>query len=218
MNPAQCPLCEGTDIPLWFEDARRQYRRCERCELVFVPQQFQLDADAEKAVYDLHQNALDDLGYHQFLQRVISPLQARINESSCGLDFGCGPGPLLAQLLRQAGHQVALFDKYYFPDTTVLQQRYDFITATEVVEHLAHPREVWQTLFSLLKSDGWLAIMTKRVRDRAAFSRWHYIQDPTHIAFYSDHTFAWIAQHWGYDFEIVGADVVLLHKHDNVGR
>jgi len=129
-----------------------------------------------------------------------------------GLDFGCGPGPVLAEMLAAAGHSVALYDKFYFPDASVLQGAYDFITATEVVEHLEQPRAVLEQLTGLLRPAGWLAIMTKRVRDQAAFARWHYIQDPTHIVFFADHTFIWLSQHLGCRLTVCGPDVVLLQK------
>ncbi len=190
----------------------RDYLHCADCALVFVPAQFHLDAAAEKAVYDLHHNDPADAGYRRFLSRLTQPLLQRLPPQSRGLDFGCGPGPALAQMLSESGHSVALYDKFYFPDATVLQGEYDFVCATEVLEHLADPRAVLQQLFGILRSGGWLAIMTKRVRDQAAFARWHYINDPTHIIFFSDATFQWIGNHWNARVEVLGADVVLLQK------
>lgn len=42
-------------------------------------------------------------------------------------------------MLEEAGHNMALYDIYYHPDTAVLEKQYDFMTATEVIEHLYHP-------------------------------------------------------------------------------
>ena len=39
-------------------------------------------------------------------------------------------------MLEESGHRVALYDVFYVPDTLALAASYDFITATEVVEHL----------------------------------------------------------------------------------
>ena len=207
-----CPLCHEVDSVFWHRDSRREYRRCRRCLLVFVPPVFHLEPVAEKAEYDLHDNDPEDAGYRRFLSRVAQPLLARLPEPANGLDFGCGPGPALARMLEGAGHSVALYDKYYFPDPDPLGRDYDFVCATEVVEHLADPATEFNRLFGMLRPGGWLAIMTKRVRDQAAFSHWHYIQDPTHIAFYSEQTFAWIARHWQVEWELVGADVVFLRR------
>ena len=212
MSESVCPLCQGHEVEHWHADKRRPYRRCLQCALVFVPAAYHLSADAEKAVYDLHRNSADDAGYRRFLQRALEPLLARVQAPAQGLDFGCGPGPVLAAMLADAGHRVALYDKFYFPDKAVLACQYDFVTATEVLEHVPEPAAILQILSDLLLPGGWLVIMTKRVRNQAAFSRWHCIQDPTHIVFYSDATFEWIAARWCYRLSFCGPDVVLLQK------
>ncbi|MEI4850515.1 class I SAM-dependent methyltransferase, partial [Klebsiella pneumoniae] len=77
-----------------------------------------------------------------------------------GLDFGCGPGPALATMLREAGMDMALFDPFFYPQASVLERQYDFITCTEVVEHLHRPAEVFRQLDRLLAPGGWLGVMT----------------------------------------------------------
>ena len=52
--------------------------------------------------------------------------------------------------------------------------------------------------------------MTKRVRDHASFIDWHYKHDPTHINFYSEATFEWIAQAYQWQLEIIDNDVVFF--------
>jgi predicted TPR repeat methyltransferase len=107
---------------------------------------------------------------------------------------------------------MSVYDKFFAPDPEPLGRRYDFITATEVLEHLACPAVVLPQLLELLQPGGWLVVMTKRARDRAAFANWHYIRDPTHISFFSDATFRWIAERDALDLEIVGPDVVALTR------
>ncbi|MFA0697998.1 class I SAM-dependent methyltransferase, partial [Vibrio sp. 10N.222.49.C9] len=87
----------------------------------------------------------------KFLSRVQIPLAERIGSHKQGLDFGCGPGPTLSLMMQEAGHDVDLYDLYYYPDTKVLNKRYDFITATEVIEHLYQPDVVWAQWMSMLK-------------------------------------------------------------------
>lgn len=209
-----CRLCGGRDVPGYWRDKRRDYYRCERCRLVLVaPRQFLPPAE-EKAEYDLHRNSPDDPGYRRFLGRLFEPLQARLPAAGRGLDFGCGPGPALAAMLREAGHSVALYDRFYAPDGAVLEDRYDFITATEVVEHLHRPGEELRRLWALLRPGGVLGMMTKLVRDREAFSRWHYKNDPTHVNFFSRETFAWLAAELDAGCELIGQDVILLTRRD----
>ncbi len=186
--------------------------QCPRCRLVFVPPGFHLSPEAEQAEYDLHQNSPDDPGYRQFLSRLADPLLQRLKPNSRGLDFGCGPGPALASMLKAAGQSMVMYDPFYVPDASALQQRYDFITATEVLEHLRRPGRELTMLWRLLKENGRLAVMTKQVKSREAFATWHYKNDPTHISFFSRETFNWLAGQWQAGIEFFGADVVIFEK------
>lgn len=129
-----------------------------------------------------------------------------------GLDFGCGPGPALARMLEEHGYRMSVYDPFYFTDTSVLSQPYDFITCTEVIEHVYDAESIWRQLFAMLKPAGWLGVMTKRVRNPAAFAQWHYKNDPTHVRFYSESTLAWLAKHYGATLILVDADVALFQK------
>lgn len=207
-----CPLCAGSDCQHYHRDRRRDYFQCANCDLVFVPPQQRLGAEAEKAIYDTHENDPGDSGYRRFLSRLFEPLNARLRPGSSGLDFGCGPGPALAMMLREAGHEVRLYDLYYAPDTSALQRQYDFICATEVVEHLYCPGEELARLLDLLRPGGYLGLMTKRVLDAEAFSRWHYKNDQTHVCFFSDRTFEYLARRFDCTLEFVAADAVILQR------
>ncbi len=211
-SPTLCPLCSSGSTVFFYRDRRRDYWCCNGCQLIFVPPEFHLSDAEEKAQYDLHQNRPEDPGYRQFLARLADPLLARLSKHSRGLDFGCGPGPTLHLMLKDAGHSMALYDKFYVPNQTSLTNHYDFITATEVVEHLAAPGEVLDMLWKLLNPLGMLALMTKRVTDTEAFARWHYKNDPTHIAFFSQATFIWLAEQWGASCNFPGKDVVFIEK------
>ncbi len=212
-RPAQpCPLCANAGTEPYLSDRHRDYLQCPACDLVFVPAHQHLDAAAEKAIYDRHENRLDDPGYRRFLSRMATPLLARLDRPSRGLDFGCGPAPLLARMLEAAGHEVARYDLYYHPDEAVLEATYDFVAATETIEHLATPGATFRRWVSMLAPGGWLGIMTKRVIDREAFARWHYKNDLTHIAFFSEATFAFLARRHALQLDIVDRDVVLFRK------
>ncbi len=207
-----CPLCGSNQISFFHQDARRDYLRCQNCLLVFVPRVGHLDPTAEKAQYDLHRNSPDDPGYRKFLGRLFDPLVTRLKPGSCGLDFGSGPGPTLSVMLEEAGFEMTTYDIFYAPEKTVLNRRYDFITATEVVEHLSQPGQVLAQLWQMLLPGGYLALMTKQVIDAAAFARWHYKNDPTHIAFFSRQTFVWLGDQWQSKPEFVESDVVFFKK------
>src|SRR3990167_7245096 len=144
-----CPLCLHTDLRPHAESRTRPYLRCQHCLLIFVPPEFHLDQQAEKAIYDQHENNPKDPHYRRFLDKLAAPLQALLKPGMKGLDFGSGPGPTLSVMLTERGFDMAIFDPCYANDPAVLSRTYDFITATEVIEHVAQPAEVFRTLFSL---------------------------------------------------------------------
>lgn len=207
-----CPLCGEDGTKLIHCDARRVFLRCGDCQLVFVPRRYHLPPAVEKAHYDLHQNDPGDANYRRFLGRLFHPLTTKLRPGSRGLDFGSGPGPTLSVMLAEAEFPTAIYDPFYAPHEAVWSQRYDFVTASEVVEHLHRPMTELQRLWAVLKPGGWLGIMTKRVTSDAAFITWHYKNDPTHVAFFAEETFVWLAAGWSAKLEFSGPDVVLLKK------
>ncbi len=207
-----CPLCAAFETAHFHNDGRRDYSRCSRCELVFIPPRYYLSRDAEFAYYCTHENSVDDVGYRRFLSRLSVPLCQRLAPHSEGLDFGCGPGPALAAMLEEAGHRLSLYDSFFRPERTVLQRDYDFVTATEVLEHLHRPGEVLGQLWDQLRPNGWLGVMTKLVKNREAFATWHYIRDPTHVCFFSRASWEYWARGRDAHLQFIGSDVMLLQK------
>lgn len=207
-----CPLCHSTDLLAYHQDKRRSYQQCQRCQLVSVPAEFYLSREQEKAEYDKHENYPQDLGYQGFLDRTLAPLLARFDSCALGLDFGCGAGKALSLMAKARGYCVENYDLYYVNDPELLTCQYDFITLTEVIEHVSDADTLLTLLSKLLKPKGILAVMTKRVLDPTAFSRWHYKNDSTHINFYSEASFQWLAAHYGWRLEVIDKDVVFLHQ------
>ena len=214
MSAIECPLCHGLQCVSFCQDNRRQYFQCPQCLLVFANRQTLLTEGEELAQYRLHQNDVADLGYRRFLQRLATPLlNALPDKKNKGLDFGCGPGPLLALMLTEAGHDMAVWDPFFAKDDAVLLQQYDFICCSEAIEHFVNPAQEWQLWLSLLKPHGILAVMTKRYSNAATFANWHYKNDPTHVSFFSEHTFAYLARRDGFVLQVVDKDVVLLQRN-----
>jgi len=208
-----CPLCHTFNInKVYHQDTRRNFQSCETCHLVFVPPDQFLSAEAEKAAYDHHQNSPFDPAYRRFLSRLFIPMNERLTPGSHGLDFGSGPGPTLSLMFEETGHSVAIYDYFYANDRSLLQQPYDFITTSEVVEHLHQPRKELEGLWEILKPGGTLGIMTKRVLNQEAFAKWHYKNDLTHVCFFSIPTFQWLAKQWQAELTVVGKDIVLFQK------
>ncbi|MGZ0165972.1 MAG: class I SAM-dependent methyltransferase [Planctomycetales bacterium] len=215
MSDTSCPLCSSQEISDFHKDRSREYLRCETCRLIFVPREYHVSPADEKAEYDLHENSPDDPGYRKFLGRLFEPINDRLAAGSSGLDFGSGPGPTLSVMFEEVGHNVSIYDPFYSPDETPLSRQYDFVTASEVVEHFRNPAETLQRLWSCVKPGGLLGIMTKLALDKASFANWHYKNDPTHVSFFSRETFNWLAELWRARLTVVGSDVILFAKPES---
>ncbi|MFA7261312.1 MAG: class I SAM-dependent methyltransferase [Aeromonas bestiarum] len=211
MTPLSCPLCCATDaygLPV----AGKLYHRCRACELVWLDAAEHLDPEREKAVYDGHDNQVDDPRYRSFLMRAFGEVLNRLPPPASGLDFGCGPGPALIAMGREAGYQMAGYDKFYADFPELLTRQYDFITSTEVIEHIATPRAVLEMLWGCLKPGGILVLQTQRVLGDERFKSWRYRHDPTHIVFFAEASFRTLAARWQADVLFPHADVVVITK------
>lgn len=207
-----CPLCcsiRSLDLP---SVQGRRYFECPDCGLSFMHPDDHPSAERSNKEYSLHRNAVDDPAYRGFLRRLADPLCEVLREPCSGLDYGCGPGPALAAMLVERGHRMAVYDPLFAPHTEVFQARYDFVTCSEVAEHFVHPRTEFQGLRDLLKPGGTLALMTQWRRDEAPFAQWRYVHDPTHVCFYRERSFAWIADWLGMQLHVPAPTVALLHS------
>lgn len=208
--PAACPVCLAAG-PLPFQTVgERRYWRCAACQARFLDPAQRPDLATERACYRDHDNDAGDPGYRRFLARLAGPLLARLAPGSRGLDYGCGPGPALAAMLIEAGHEVALYDPLFAPNRAPLAGCYDFVTCSETAEHFHRPAEEFDRLAAMLRPGGWLALMTCFQTDDARFADWHYRRDPTHVVFYREATFRHLAARRGWRCEIPAKDIALL--------
>lgn len=209
----KCPLCSSQKLADFPGDARRTYYRCQNCALIFVDRAHLLSAEDEKERYELHQNSPQDAGYRAFLARLAGPLASRLGDPPLqGLDFGCGPGPTLPVIMEEMGYSMAKYDPFFFPDPAVLDQQYDFVTCTEAIEHFYDPASEWERLVSLVKPGGWLGVMTQLVTAETSFASWYYVDDRTHVSFFSRETFLFLCKRDGLQVEFIGSNVILIQR------
>ncbi len=211
-----CPLCNSSQTTHFATGENRRYRHCSRCDLVFVPDAYLVSPAEERAKYDHHQNTPQNSGYVDFLNRLLTPLEDFLQPGDAGLDFGSGPGPTLHLLMHARGYPMEIYDPFYAPDTAIFRKKYDFITMTEVIEHMHRPLAELERLMGMLHAGGVLGIMTAfRVDD---FDRWYYKRDLTHIRFFTPETFRWIADYLGATLHIPRSGVVILEKSPATSR
>ena len=195
---AACPLCAGGEASPLFEDRARRYHHCPACDVRFLERACWMTPEQEKARYLTHNNDVLDPRYQDFVRGLYDELRSKAAPGARGLDFGAGTGPVLAHMLGQAGFDMKLYDTYFHPERDVLELKYDFIAASEVVEHMREHKVEFERLKRLLKPGGWLGIMTWLWDDAIDFAGWSYRKDPTHLVFYSQASLRWIARRHGF--------------------
>lgn len=212
---APCPVCEAGAAAIFEEIDGKTYWRCSGCAATCLDRRFFPTIDEECRHYANHENDVDDPGYRRFLSRLAYPLLELSPPAQSGLDYGCGPGPALAAMLRKAGHEMHLYDPLFAADPASLRRTYDFIACTETAEHFHAPAKEFDRLKSLLRPGGVLALMTCFQTDDARFADWHYRKDPTHVVFYREETFRFLAAQWGWRVDVPAKDIVLLVKPES---
>lgn len=209
-----CCLCGNHNPRVFFSwqsnFGERDFLHCPDCGISFVPKKFHPSLAEEKSRYEKHNNDIHDEGYRSFLRNLTDEMMRRIVPSSKGLDYGAGPGPALVNMMREHGFDMTLYDPLFHPDESVLEYQYDFITCTETVEHFRQPMREFRRLDSLLKHEGWLGIMTGMVENLDGFPEWHYHRDITHICFFSEKTFRWLADKMRWHVEFPRRNIVLF--------
>lgn len=207
-----CRVCRRRECVPFQLIGNLQYWRCPACEAVLLDQVHLPDRREELLHYREHQNDVADPRYRQFVSRLADPLLDRLPPKSKGLDYGCGPGPALAAILIEHGHDVVTYDPFFNSEVTALERTYDFIFCSEVIEHFHRPAEEFDRLDVLLKPGGRLGLMTCFRTDDEHFKTWHYRRDPTHVVFYREETLRNLAQRLGWSCEIPRKDVAIMRK------
>lgn len=195
-----CILCENEKLlEICPKNDKRHYFLCQYCQLIFIGKEYYPSDEDEKARYDLHGYNAGQSGHIVFLEQILNPMMRYIKPGMTGLDFGCGPKPVVSKWLRDKGIQCDNCDPFYGFECSL--EAYDFIVSTEVAEHFRKPLDEWKKLAGLIKPGGFLMIMTERWKAINEFESWHYKTDATHVCFYHLDTFSYIAKQYGLDIE-----------------
>ena len=198
MREDSCPLCGSTGPFEKVVDVRKRYHRvCGRCRLIFVEDRFLPPPEEERARYAKHQNGPWDAGYVAFLRQVLEPALPHLNPRMRGLDYGCGHHPTLCRLLEESGFRCENYDAFFFPEWPA--GSFDYLFATEVVEHFHRPAVDWGRMAALLRPGGILTVMTAPWTTLEEFTAWGYASDGTHVAFYRRETMEWICGAFGFE-------------------
>lgn len=205
-----CPLCGAANPVGYYEDDERKYLLCHCCALVFVQPNMLPIPLQEVLRYLEHRNEPSDERYVRFLRRLADPLLERLSPGACGLDFGCGPAAVMEQILVGHGFPTVSYDPLFRPDASLLDASYDFLTCSEVVEHVHDPSALFARFVTLLRRGGIIAVMTRFYGEESPFATWWYRRDATHVSFYREDTMRWIAGAKGWSVEFPAPNVALF--------
>lgn len=210
MEDSFCRVCLSINILDFQCIDDKQYYRCNDCLATQLSIDHLPSREEEYRHYLQHENETSNPRYRAFLARLATPLMGFLPEDAEGLDYGCGPGPALAMMLNEAGFAMETHDPQFSPNPLIDSRRFDFITCTETVEHFHQPAMEFARLRQMLRPNGYLAIMTCFQTDDDKFGNWHYRRDPTHVVFYKQETFEFLAKKWRYTIHIPRKDVVIM--------
>jgi hypothetical protein len=143
--PTCCNICGQLSLPLDKIEVLKkyhvQYFRCGTCGFIQTETPYWLNEAYTSAI------ASQDVGIMQRNLQNCEVTSAVLNllfpEASAALDFGGGHG-ILVRLMRDRGFRFSWFDRHATNDYAhgfehMEFQFYDFLTAFEVLEHLAEP-------------------------------------------------------------------------------
>lgn len=205
----KCPLCSA----LLVQKIDNEYFDCGNCQALVKDPALYIDAEQEKAFYELHNNDVHDKGYQKFTSPITNYVLNHYSPQNKGLDFGSGTGPVISKVLRDNGFQnIIQYDPFFCPNDEALNQRYDFIFSCEVVEHFHQPKKEYQRLLNMLKPEGKLLIMTHSYDGKVPFENWYYRNDPTHVFIHRAETFEFIANVFNLSIEFQDERLTVLRS------
>ncbi len=205
-----CPLCD-TAADYFYADSQTYYR-CPTCDAIFVSEDELPDAVSEKERYELHDDDTSDAGYRKFVSPITQNIFNDFTKDDKGLDFGAGTSAIISVVLHEKEYNIYNYDPYFHNKPALLEEKYDYISSCEVVEHFYHPKKEFALLYSLLKEGAKLYLMTDIYDESIAFEKWYYKNDPTHVFLYTKKTFEWIQKEFGFKELKIEKRLVVLSK------
>ena len=191
-----CLICQTGLQALSLPGNDRTYHSCPNCQWIVLDKEWVPSLEKQKERYLQHENSPENSGYIEMFERFITTcVDPFISRGKRILDYGCGPEPVLAGLLKKWAYVVDTYDLFFNPDEAFKTKKYNLIILTEVLEHLENPLDLLQSLSEKLEPQGVISFMTLfHPNDPEKFSKWWYRRDITHVSFYTLQTLKEIAK------------------------
>ena len=211
MTSPICPLCNSTST-LFSEKPKHLFYKCTNCDGVFRPKHTFLTVEEEKEHYEKHNNDVFDERYQNFVSPIVNAVLQDFSSEAKGLDFGSGTGPVIAKMLTDKDYQVQNYDLFFANDSSLLNQKYDYVSCCEVMEHFHHPYQEFKLLQSLLLPKGKLYCKTEVYTNQKPFENWYYKDDFTHVFIYQPKTLEWIKNEFHFSNLVIKEKLIVFEN------
>lgn len=205
-----CTLCNS---PLTHKKDEYYYD-CGHCKAIVKDEKFHLSAEEEKAIYELHNNDVNDIRYQNFTMPITNYVIENFLPQHQGLDYGSGTGPVISSMLQKQSYDIVQYDPFFAPRKSVMNRHYDYILSCEVFEHFYKPKVEIDRLIALLKPNGALLVMTLLYNDQVDFKKWYYRNDPTHVFIYRKATIEYISKVHNLKIDVLTDRFIALRRVD----
>jgi len=174
LDYTKCDLCESPETlspatrqaviassEREFEDERFTLWQCNNCQCIHAMEG--VDLTHYYSEYGLHEQNDPDAVTHFFFGRKLKWLErAGMNKDQHILDYGCGGGHFLRYLQRKGYQHAQGFDPFTenYANKKILEQPFDFVMSSDVIEHDIDVVAHLETLTGLTKDDGFVYIET----------------------------------------------------------
>jgi 2-polyprenyl-3-methyl-5-hydroxy-6-metoxy-1,4-benzoquinol methylase len=206
-----CPLCNFT-ASLFCDKPKHLFYKCNTCDGIFRPKHTFLTAKAEKEHYEKHNNDIYDERYQNFVSPIVDAVLHDFTTEAKGLDFGSGTGPVIAKMLIDKGYQVQNYDLFFANESSLLNEKYDYVSCCEVMEHFQQPYKEFELLKRLLLPNGKLYCKTEVYTNQKPFENWYYKDDFTHVFIFQPKTLEWIKEEFNFSNLIIKEKLIVFEN------
>jgi 2-polyprenyl-3-methyl-5-hydroxy-6-metoxy-1,4-benzoquinol methylase len=251
LRAVSCNLCGSGERRALAVENGLEVVRCRGCGLVYVtPQPTAKDLERFYEGYYAEDGESD---WRRIMERIFrrdaARLRALLGRPGRLLDVGAGFGHF-ALAMREAGWKVAAVEsssvaaarlaaqgvpvhRGQVPDVEAPAERFDVVTASSVLEHVADPRAVLAWMFETLRPGGWVLVRVPNVRllslffplrrfEGSPFARavlralrreimdeenlFHVIDPPGHLYGFDSRTLRAALESGGFEQVVIGGD------------
>lgn len=229
-----CPVCLSCSLSRLPKLRHIGYSRCRDCGFTFanpIPSNAFLERFYNSDFYNNYRSLeAEQIPSDRYYSASFSDVcrvadLVQIDRSARILDFGCGPGSLVALMRDERGYtnveglelnqqSVAVArSRYGLEIASALDQlrerQYDLIFLVEVIEHVPRPREFIDVVSSFLKPGGTLLVTTDSVRNLPShlFPRYSgHFTGPSHVSLFTETSMSRLLRQSGYKITRLDTD------------